>query len=228
MYLDAGFVLASIDYRLAPETMLPEIVEDVEDGYHWLVTEGATRFNIDRDRIAVVGHSVGAYLALLMGYRVEPRPRAIVSFYGYGDITGDWYTSPSAVFNEEPKITEAEARTFVGKDVISGTPFAMEHRRGDFYVWCRQQGVWPIEVSGKNPITDMEWFRPFEPIRNVSPDFPPMLLLHGEQDTDVPIEQSIRMAEALERYDVPHRLITNREWTHMFDGRRRHRNSQCS
>ena len=39
-YVDAGFVLASIDDRLAPETRLPEILADVEDAYYWLRDEG--------------------------------------------------------------------------------------------------------------------------------------------------------------------------------------------
>lgn len=217
-YIDAGFVLASIDYRLAPETKLPEILADVEDAYYWLRDEGPKQFNIDPDRIAVVGHSAGGYLALSLGYRVEPRPRAVVSFYGYGDVTGDWYSQPSDVFNEEPKISEDQARSSVGNKVISGTPFDMDHRRGDFYIWSRQQGVWPIEVSGRNPKVDQEWFRSFEPIRNVNSDYPPTFLLHGGKDTDVPFDQSVRMAEVLENQSIPYELKTDPEWGHMFDG----------
>ena len=48
IYIDAGFVLVSIDYRLAPETKLPEILADVEDAYYWLRDEGAKQFNIDQ------------------------------------------------------------------------------------------------------------------------------------------------------------------------------------
>lgn len=35
-YVKAGFVVVSIDYRLAPETKLPEILEDVRDAYLWV------------------------------------------------------------------------------------------------------------------------------------------------------------------------------------------------
>jgi len=35
-YLDAGFAVVSIDYRLAPETKLPAILEDIQDAYRWL------------------------------------------------------------------------------------------------------------------------------------------------------------------------------------------------
>ena len=218
MYIDAGFVLASIDYRLAPETKLPQIIADVEDAYYWLRNVGAKQFIVDPDRIAVVGHSAGGYLALSLGYRVEPRPKAIVSFYGYGDVTGDWYSKPSAIYNEEPEITENQARGYVGHQVISGTPFEMEHHRGDFYVWCRQQGVWPKEVGGRDPKIDADWFQSFEPIRNITSSYPPTLLLHGKKDTDVPFNQSVKMAESLESHQIPNKLLTDSEWGHMFDG----------
>ena len=36
MMLERGYVLVSIDYRLAPETQLPAIIEDVEDAFRWV------------------------------------------------------------------------------------------------------------------------------------------------------------------------------------------------
>jgi len=83
-YLEAGYAVISIDHRLAPETRLAAIVEDLEDAYAWVRSEGPELLRIDPHRIAVVGHSAGGYLALLAGARLQPRPRALVSFYGYG------------------------------------------------------------------------------------------------------------------------------------------------
>src|SRR4051812_25268374 len=60
--LASGYVLVSIDYRLAPETKLPGIVEDLEDAYRWLREEVPARFGIDPDRIAIAGGSAGGYL----------------------------------------------------------------------------------------------------------------------------------------------------------------------
>ncbi|MAG36050.1 MAG: hypothetical protein CL878_07390, partial [Dehalococcoidia bacterium] len=90
--VSAGYTVVSIDYRLAPETKLPAIVEDVQDAFRWVRGAGADRFNLDPDRIGVLGHSAGGYLTLMSGYSVEPRPNVLVSFYGYGDLIGEWYS----------------------------------------------------------------------------------------------------------------------------------------
>jgi dipeptidyl aminopeptidase/acylaminoacyl peptidase len=46
------------------------------------------------------------------------------------------------------------------------------------------------------------------PVKNVAPEYPPTLLVHGEEDTDVPCAQSVMMAAALRQNKVEHRLIT--------------------
>src|SRR5688572_15405348 len=67
---EKGYALVSIDYRLAPETQLPEIIRDVEDAFSWVRGEGPKLFRADTARIAVAGGSAGGYLTLVMGYRV--------------------------------------------------------------------------------------------------------------------------------------------------------------
>ena len=42
--LAEGFVVVSIDYRLAPETKLPEIITDVEDAFKWIRKYGREKF----------------------------------------------------------------------------------------------------------------------------------------------------------------------------------------
>ncbi len=90
-----GWVIVSLDYRLAPETMLPEIVADIEDAFKWIRESGPELFQADAKRIAVVGGSAGGYLTLMSGFRVEPRPQGLVSLWGYGDLIGPWYSQPS-------------------------------------------------------------------------------------------------------------------------------------
>ncbi len=81
-------------------------------------------------------------------------------------------------------------------------------RRGWFYLYCRQQGLWPKEVTGYDPHTEPEAFKPYCPVQNVTPAYPPVILIHGDKDTDVPYEQSVEMAAELARVGVEHEFIT--------------------
>jgi acetyl esterase/lipase len=202
----AGYVVVSIDYRLAPETKLAQLLEDVRDAFAWVRTEGPKRFGARADAIAVLGGSAGGYLTLVSGYLIEPRPRALVSFWGYGDIGGAWYSRPDAFYRRQPLVTEAEARASVGAKPLSEPP--PRDRRGRFYLYCRQNGLWPKEVAGHDPETEPNAFDPFCPVRNLSASYPPTMLIHGTNDTDVPHEQSVVMNRELAKHGVPHDFIS--------------------
>lgn len=217
-YLEAGFNVISIDYRLAPETKLKLILEDLRDAFKWVRTQGPSLAGIDPRRLGVVGHSAGGYLALMSGVDFRPRPKAIVSFYGYGDIAGDWYSRPDPFYCQKSAVPKAEAYAVVGHGVISESAAP---ERFQFYLYCRQNGLWPQEVAGHDPTREPRVFKRFCPVRNVTKAYPPTLLLHGDRDTDVPYEQSVMMAEALERRGVEHQLITLTDRGHGFDGGRR-------
>jgi acetyl esterase/lipase len=203
---EAGYVIVSIDYRLAPETMLPAIVEDVQDACRWVRERGPELFGCDPSRMAVMGGSAGGYLTLLTGHRVEPRPKALVSFWGYGDIAGAWYSRPDEFYRRMPLVPEAEARRAVGDAVISEA--SGKNDRVRFYLYCRQNGLWPREVAGLDPNSQPRAFDPFCPVRNVTAAYPPTLLIHGTADTDVPYQQSVDMDRELTRQGVEHELIT--------------------
>ena len=55
MAMEAGYAVASIDYRLAPETQRPDIIEDVEDAFDWLHKNSLEQFGASSDRVAVAG-----------------------------------------------------------------------------------------------------------------------------------------------------------------------------
>src|SRR5438105_3405609 len=107
--LKAGYSVVSIDYRLAPETKLPAILEDVEDACKWVRDKGPELAHIDPKRLAVMGGSAGGYLTLTTGFRVNPPPKALVSFWGYGDIAGAWYSRPDPFYSRQPPVPKAEA-----------------------------------------------------------------------------------------------------------------------
>ncbi len=216
MYLSAGYTLGSIDYRLAPETKIKGIIEDVQDAFRWVREKGPGLFNIDPDRMAVIGHSAGGYLTLMSGFCIEPRPKALIPFYGYGDVMGPWYSRPDPFYCQQPAVPEKEAYESVGSEEIPNS--AGQDNRGRFYLYCRQHGIWPEEVTGYDPDTEPTAFKPFCPVQNVDTDYPPTLLLHGDADTDVPYELSVMMADELARVGVEHELITIINGGHGFDG----------
>jgi len=216
--LDAGYVFISLDYRLAPETQLPEIIQDLEDAFRWIRRDGPRLFRIDPTRIAVIGASAGGYLTLTSGFRVRPRPTVLLSLFGYGDLVGDWYSTPSPhPRHHHSKLTRDEAYGQVDGLAISDS----RDRTGDggaFYQYCRQTGTWPNAVSGWDPINSPERFDPFTPVKNVTAEFPPTVLIHGTNDTDVPYEQSVMMAEQFKQHNVPHLLISIPDGEHGLGG----------
>ena len=214
--IEQGFIIVSIDYRLAPETKLPVIIEDVRDAFAWVRREGPTLFGADPERIGVHGGSAGGYLTLMSGFCTEPRPLALVAYYGYGDIIGDWYSKPDPHYRKQPLVSEAAARAVIEDRAVSEPP--QGKNRYDFYLYCRQNGLWPREVTGLDPHTQAEALKPFCPIQNITPAYPPTLLCHGNKDTDVPYEQSVQMAGRLAEVGVPFEFLPLQNGQHGFGG----------
>jgi len=216
--LEAGCVLVSIDYRLAPEARLPQIVEDVEDALRWVHERGPELFGADASRVAVAGGSAGGYLALTAGFRAKPRPVGVVSFWGYGDLVGPWYSEPSPhPRHNAVKVAREKALEQVRGPIVADA----RDRKGDgglFYLHCRQTGGWPKAVSGWDPRAEREKFVPYMPLHHVTRDYPPTLLIHGQADTDVPHEQSELMARELARHEVRHRFISLPNAEHGLEG----------
>ena len=213
-----GYALLSIDYRLAPETELPEIISDLDAAFQWIEKEGAGQFHLNPKRIAFIGGSAGGYLTLTTGYRVQPWPKALVAFYGYGDLTGDWCMKPSPhPRHHRIEMDAKSAAAQSGGTVVSDA----RKRRGNgglIYLHARQTGTWPQRVSGFGEANFRSRIVAFEPRRHVSVEYPPILLIHGTEDSNVPHEQSLLMAQALRQYGVPQRLISLENGEHGFGG----------
>ncbi len=104
-----GYVAASVDYRLAPAHRFPAQIEDVASAVRWL-RANSKQYNIDPQRIGVLGWSAGGHLACLLGTtggglkleglatgtQGQGGVQAVVSFSGLTDLTADyWETVPS-------------------------------------------------------------------------------------------------------------------------------------
>jgi len=183
--------IVALDYRVAPEAAVLEIAEDVLDGLNFVRTRFPSAPTI------TVGYSAGAYLALLSGALGAPSD-GIIAFAGYGDLGGEWYYEPSKFFLDYKEVG------YVKDKLDRREPFQSTEERIDLYVYLRQKGLWPEFMLGKElaPLTEK-----LSPIRHLSPTFPPTVLVHGDNDCDVPVSTSIEMAAALDRHRVPHKLL---------------------
>jgi acetyl esterase/lipase len=100
-----GYALFAIDYRLGKPGVYPAAVYDAKAAVQF-VRAKATEFNIDPDRIGLIGDSAGGHLAALLAlageqfnsaYGDDPNAatpvnvKAVVGFYGVYDMLAQWH-----------------------------------------------------------------------------------------------------------------------------------------
>jgi acetyl esterase/lipase len=203
------FVFVSLDYRLAPEVKLPEIAADVQDAFRWLREQGPKLFGADTRRIVVTGGSAGGFLTMLSGVLCSPKPTALVAYWGYGDIDGEWTRSKST--NHGVPVPREEALAAVNKNgkVLTNTDDPAEGKaRGGYYRHLRQTGGWSMGVTGIDVEKEPGKLDRFCPVKQITRDYPPILMIHGTKDTDVPYFCSTDMARELTKHGVKHELLT--------------------
>jgi acetyl esterase/lipase len=93
-YAARGYAVAVIDYRHVPQQRFPVQLNDVDDALNAIALH-ADAWHVDRDRVALLGRSAGAQLALLAGERDQlVRVRAIVAYYAPTDLVRGWREPP--------------------------------------------------------------------------------------------------------------------------------------
>jgi acetyl esterase/lipase len=91
-YLEKGFVVANVEYRLAAVATAPAAVEDALKAANFFL-DNARKYGADPKRVAVTGGSAGGHLALMVGMTPKSaklgkpvKVRAVVNFYGITDV----------------------------------------------------------------------------------------------------------------------------------------------
>lgn len=122
-YLAArGYVVFAIDYRHAPRWTWPAQIADVRSALGW-IRDHARDYQADVTRLALVGRSAGAQLALIAAYEPNaPRIRGVVSYYGPVDLA-DGYRNPP---NPDPLGIRA-----IEEALLGGTPDSVPGRFRD-------------------------------------------------------------------------------------------------
>jgi len=132
-FAQRGYITATVSYRLGS---YPQCVEDVSDAVNWFYDHGDD-YGYDPDRIAIVGASAGAHLAMMAAYGWEARKinqdtiessrlvKAVVNIFGPVDLTTDFARKrPSIIsllgktYDEAPELfQEASPIHYVHKGV---------------------------------------------------------------------------------------------------------------
>ena len=108
-----GYTVVAIDYRHAPQHPFPAQIEDVRTAFTF-IQQHADKLEVDLDRVAVMGRSAGAHLAMLAAYQPSAlRIKGVVNYYGPVDLAAGYNDLPSP----DPINTQAVLRAFLG-----GTP----------------------------------------------------------------------------------------------------------
>lgn len=84
-FVERGYAVASIDYRLAPEHPFPAAVHDTKRAVRWIKAYGALTGAIDPNRVVVYGTSAGGHLASFVAatpgdYEPDDLPSALAAF----------------------------------------------------------------------------------------------------------------------------------------------------
>lgn len=119
-----GYVTVVPDYRLVPEVRFPGFVQDCAAAVRWAV-DNAARFNADPDRLVLLGHSAGAYTAVMLtldrrfltaaGVRPE-RVRATAGLAGPYDFLPFDVDASRNAFGAWPNPADTQPITFARAD----------------------------------------------------------------------------------------------------------------
>jgi acetyl esterase/lipase len=189
---EKGYVVFDIDYRLAPPPRWQDATGDVKCAVGW-VKKNADRYDVDPDRVALVGFSAGGHLALLSAY------------------SQDNGLLPSSCDVEDTGVSSVAA--FYPPTDLKRL-YSME------WPWSSPNVVGLSSTRrflGGTPTTHPGRYRISSPINHVDPDDPSTFLVHGGADRLVPLEQSELLAKELQETGVPYRFVQLPWANHSFD-----------
>ena len=173
--IERGFAVASLDFSPASKAPFPGQVHEIKAAIRFLRAQ-AKRYGYDASRIAIAGASSGAHLAALVG-----------TSNGHGELEGalgDHGGESSAVH----AIVSYFAATNLTTILAQSTPFGLGVREPALK-----------RLLGAAPKDNEALAKLASPVFQVDRSDPPLLLLHGDQDPQMPINQSHELEGAYEQ-----------------------------
>jgi acetyl esterase/lipase len=174
-----GFALASVDYRLTPVAPFPANLHDLKAAVRFLRVR-ADELGVDPKRFVIVGSSAGGHLAALLGVS-----------NGHKELEGEAGEHRGVTSDVQAIVSfygAANLQTILGQS----TPHGLSVR------------VPAIELLlGGQPDAKPSLARLASPVAHVDAHDPPLLLIHGDADPQMPIEQSREFHAVYQRVKRP-------------------------
>lgn len=183
-----GYAAVAVDYRLAaaPRNTFPAAVADARCAVRWLRLNAAV-LDIDADRMAAMGFSAGGHLAAMLATA--------------HDVEGLDARCPLRTVS--PRV-QAAVSFFAPFDLRPGEPVGPGTERVIANFLGTRADADPARAALASPRT------------HVDRSDPPMLLVHGQRDETVYIDQARRMQRALEDAGVASTLVEVPRGAHGF------------
>ncbi len=212
-----GHLVMDIDYTLAPQGTIRQMVLEVKQAVLWLKAHAA-EYQIDPQRIVLGGQSAGGHLSLLAAYTSDPNihptlqveevdgihdasVRGVISLYGPTDLLG----------------LHDEVETRFGRYMasqLSQTTVGMLNRRGHPLAKIFD-GM--ESVVGADPVDDPDVYALLSPLNYACGECPPTLLVHGDHDFLVNDRGSKELYQRLQDRGAPVVYLSFPGCDHSFD-----------
>jgi acetyl esterase/lipase len=164
--LEHGYAIASVDYRLTPTAPFPAQVHDIKAAIRFLRAK-ANHYKINTDNIAIAGASAGGHLVALVGTTNEHAKLE-------GKV-GQHLDQSSSV----QAIVSYYGASNLTSILAQSTPHGLGVRIPALQL-----------LLGGQPENKVDLAQLASPVFHIDGNDPPLLLLHGDQDLQMPINQS--------------------------------------
>lgn len=181
--VEHGYAVASLDFHPASAARFPGQVHEIKAAIRFL-RASARRYGYDARRIGILGASSGGHLAALVG-----------TTNGQAELEGALGDHPS-----ESSAVQAIVSYFGASNLTTilaqSTPFGLGIRKPALQ---RLLGAQPEENEATAKLAS--------PVFQVDASDPPLLMLHGDQDPQMPINQSHELQGQYESHGLESHLI---------------------
>lgn len=196
-FLERGYTVFAVVHGSQPRYTVPEIVQDMNRAVRY-IRHHAEDYGIDPNRLGVTGASAGGHLSLMLGAagdEGDPQARDPVDRESSRVQAVACFFPPTDLFNFGAP----------GREMIRARDHGKPFRPAfDYYELDPETNLWV-------PITDEARLRQIakdiSPITHASADDPPTLIVHGDRDELVPIQQGEAMVEALKGAGAEAKLV---------------------